>query len=448
MPRARAIPPKVAVIGGGIAGLTAAYTLQKRGVTVEVFERESVPGGRMRSERHGDYVIERGAQFIASSYKNMRALATELEIADRIEKLGDARNAVLRNGEFVMSEYGGLKSIGKSKDLALRSKLRLPLMLWPLWQHRDLLDFYHPELSAKLDDESAAAYTKRLFGQDALDYMVEPAFAGTFTVLPENMSKAFMLSTISTLFKGFRLLSFRGGNGILTQTLAEQMPVHTGATVTAVEPADAGVMVRVEGSRGRRFDAAVVAVPGNAVSGLIAGLNEAESRFFSGVRYASSIIAFVMAGAEALPPFYGAGMPRREGVRLYGMAVENSKAGVVPEGKTLFNCAFSEELAAGLMDSSDAAVTDALRIELQKLPLKGLETVEGVVIHRWPSLVPQFYPGYHRAIRRFLRRQERTPRLHFAGDYLVGPYTEAALTSGLRAARACAKTLGLPAESA
>jgi predicted NAD/FAD-dependent oxidoreductase len=57
-----------------------------------------------------------------------------------------------------------------------------------------------------------------------------------------------------------------------------------------------------------------------------------------------------------------------------------------------------------------------------------------VVVHRWPALVPQFYPGYHGALRRFVRRRERTPRLFFAGDYLVGPYTEAALTSGLRAA--------------
>jgi hypothetical protein len=67
----------------------------KRGFEVQVFERESTPGGRMRSEQHGDFVIERGAQFIASSYRNMRALAAELGIAGLIEPLGDTRNAVL-----------------------------------------------------------------------------------------------------------------------------------------------------------------------------------------------------------------------------------------------------------------------------------------------------------------------------------------------------------------
>jgi oxygen-dependent protoporphyrinogen oxidase len=196
------------------------------------------------------------------------------------------------------------------------------------------------------------------------------------------------------------------------------------------------------GAKAAKFDAAVIAVPGNAVSPLCPALTERERGFFSSVRYASSIIAFVLAGAEALPPFYGAGMTRREGVRLYGMAVENAKSGVVPPGKTLFNCAFAEDLAEELRDQPDEVVIAALMTELRKLPLRGLDTIEEVVIHRWPALVPQFYPGYHKALRRFLRRPERTDRLFFAGDYLIGPYTEAALTSGLRAAEAAARRFG------
>jgi oxygen-dependent protoporphyrinogen oxidase len=167
---------------------------------------------------------------------------------------------------------------------------------------------------------------------------------------------------------------------------------------------------------------------------------DAERRFFDTVRYASSIVVFVMAGAEAEPAFYGAGIPRSEGVRLYGMAVENAKEGVVPPGKTMFNCALSE--GGGASHASDEEVIAALRRELAKLPLRGLDTIEAYTVHRWPALVPQFYPGYHRSLARFLSRPERSPRLFFAGDYLVGPYTEAALTSGLRAAEECAADFG------
>jgi protoporphyrinogen oxidase len=74
--------PTVIVVGGGIAGLTAAYALQKAGFDVEVLERNDEAGGRMCSERHGDFVVDRGAQFIASSYRNMRALVDELGLRD------------------------------------------------------------------------------------------------------------------------------------------------------------------------------------------------------------------------------------------------------------------------------------------------------------------------------------------------------------------------------
>jgi len=434
--------PRVAVVGGGIAGLTAAYGLAKRGIAVEVLEREAAPGGRMRSERHGAFVVERGAQFIASSYRNMHALASELGVGSLIHPLRNTRNAVLKRGRFVASEYEGLNAIRRSRDLTWQSKLRLLRILFPLWRYRKLLDFYRPEKAAPLDDESAAEYVRRQFGREVLDYLVEPAFASTFTVLPENLSKAFLLSTVATMFGGFRLQAFNGGNGALTQALASRLPVRLNADAGRVEATAEGVTIRLRDGPPVEADAAVVAVPGDGVAALCPVLTDGEQRFFDTVRYASSIVVFVMAGAEAEPGFYGAGISRAEGVRLYGMAVENAKEGVVPAGKAMFNCAFSEELAAELARASDDEVLEALREELAKLPLRGLDTIEGYAVHRWPALVPQFYPGYHRSLARFLSRAERSPRLFFAGDYLVGPYTEAALTSGLRAAKECAARLG------
>ena len=55
--------PSVLVVGGGVAGLTCAWRLRRAGWDVEVLEREAEPGGRMRSEAHGDFTLDRGAQF-------------------------------------------------------------------------------------------------------------------------------------------------------------------------------------------------------------------------------------------------------------------------------------------------------------------------------------------------------------------------------------------------
>ncbi len=426
---------KIIVVGGGIAGLTAAYTLQNAAFDVEVIERNETAGGRMRSERHGEFVVDRGAQFVASSYRNMRALVEELGLTSQVRRLKTGGGAVLRDGRFVSSNYAGLRAIWKARDLRLSSKLRLPLILNDLRRTRRMLDFYAIEKAAPIDDASAHDWALHRFGREVLDYLIEPPFASTFTVLPENLSRAFVLATIHYMFSGFRLSAFLGGNGLLTQTLASKLRVRTGTDVTRVAQSADDAAVTLADGETLTADAAVIATPGNHVARLCDTLSADERRFFEGVRYASSIIVFVMTSTtEADPGIYGLGISRPEGVRLYGMAMENPKEGAVPPGKTMFNCAFSEEYAAELMAKSDGDVVEALHGELRKLPLRGLDKAEGHVVHRWPELVPQFYPGYIRSLAAFKERRQRSDRIFFAGDYLVGPYTEAALTSGLRAA--------------
>ena len=425
----------IIVVGGGIAGLSAAYTLQKAGFVVQVLEREAVAGGRMRSERHGEFIVDRGAQFIASSYRNMRALVDELELKPSVRRLKTGRGATLRNGEFVSGNYSGLKAILRARDLSWGSRLRLPGLVLELRRSKKLLDFYAIEKAAPLDDASAHDWALRRYGREVLDYLIEPPFASTFTVLPENLSRAFVLATINYMFGGFRLSAFHGGNGLLTQTLAAKLRVRTGAEVTRIEQHGEGASVTLATGEHLAADAVVIATPGNHVSRLCSTLTPEERRFFDGVRYASSIICFVMTSdTEADPGIYGLGIGRTEGVHLYGMAMENPKEGAVPEGKTMFNCALSEAYAATLMGKTDADIAAAALAELRKLPLRGLDKTENVVVHRWPELVPQFYHGYIRSLAAFKSRRGRSDRVFFAGDYLVGPYTEAALTSGLRAA--------------
>ncbi len=423
------------MVGGGIAGLTAAYTLHKAGFDVEVLERNDEAGGRMRSERHGDFVVDRGAQFIASSYRNMRALVDELGLRDQVRRLKTGRGATLRNGRFVSDNYAGLKAILRARDLSWGSKLRLPGILFELRRNKRLLDFYAIEKAAPLDDATARDWALRRYGREVLDYLIEPPFASTFTVLPENLSRAFVLATIDYMFGGFRLSAFNGGNGLLTGTLASKLRVRTGTEVSGIAQTADGVSVRLGTGEALAADAAVVATPGNHVARLCETLTAEEALFFEGVRYASSVICFVMTSdTEADPGIYGLGIGRTEGVRLYGMAMENPKEGAVPEGKTMFNCALSEAYAAELMGKGDDEIAAAALAELEKLPMRGLDKTERVVVHRWPELVPQFYHGYIRSLAAFKERRERSDRVFFAGDYLVGPYTEAALTSGLRAA--------------
>jgi oxygen-dependent protoporphyrinogen oxidase len=444
----------IVVVGGGIAGLTAAWKLQRAGHDVEVIERERVPGGRMRSERHGDFVLDRGAQFIASGYRNLRGIAAELGVADRIRPVGSPRNAVLRGGTLHPGDYGDLLRFVRSPLLSTRAKLRLPLVLVQLLRHRHLLDPWHPELAAPIDREDMPGLLRRSVGDEAFEYLFEPAFSSTFDSEPEDLSGVFALLALRFLAGGFRLESFDGGTGLLTETLASRLRVHGGREVIAVETEADGARVRYATLHTDRLghaervertllaDAVLVAVPGSLVAGLCPTLTEDERAFFASVRYARGMLAFLLLDrAPGSLPYYGVAFPRREGIGLYGLAADHHKPGVAPQGAGLVNVALREAEARRLWDASDDAIAQFVLSELARTPIGRLAPRE-TVVHRWDPMLPQFGVGYTRRLAAFRSRRARSPRIAFAGDYLVGPYAEMACASGLRAAGELQAALG------
>ena len=120
---------KVIVVGGGIAGLTAAWRLQCAGHQIEVLEREAAAGGRMRCERRGGFLVDSGAQFIFSGYKDLHALASEVGLADQVRPVGRTSSAVLRDGQLHAADYKTPLAFLRSPLLSLGSKLRLPRVM-------------------------------------------------------------------------------------------------------------------------------------------------------------------------------------------------------------------------------------------------------------------------------------------------------------------------------
>ncbi len=429
----------VLVVGGGVAGLACAWRLQQRGHRVQVLEREAVAGGRMRSERSGDFVVDRGAQFIASGYGALHRVAEEIGIAGRIRPVALASNAILRGGRLLPGDYDTPLAFLRSPLLSVRAKARLPRLLWELWRHRRVLDPMCPERAAAIDREDLATYLRRVVGEENLEYLVGPALSATFDSDPEALSGAFGLLVLRFVLGGFRLECFEGGIGLFTETLARGLDVRTGCDVRSVEtePGGARVRYRCEGRDHEALaDAAVVCVPGTRVAPLCPRLTAEERAFFDAVRYVRGIIVFLL--LEKAPPtlpYYGVAFPRPEGVGLYGLAVDHHKPGVAPAGAGLVNAALTESAAQRLWDASDAEVAEHVLAALARTPI-GRLAPHASIVHRWDPMLPRFRAGYLPRLAAFLARDgaARSPRLAFAGDYLVGPYTEAALTSGLRAA--------------
>ena len=239
-----------------------------------------------------------------------------------------------------------------SRLLSLGAKARLPRLLFEIARHRRSLDPLRPERAAALDREDLATGLIRLVGDEAFEYLLAPAFSSTFDSDPEDLSLAFALLALRFVAGGFRLQCFEGGTGLLTQTLARELSVRTGCEAIAVETETEGARVRYR-ARGRESsvlaDAVVVALPGSLVAGVCPKLTPDERGFFEQVRYVRGMIVHLMfERAPSTLPYYGVAFPRREGLDLYGLAVDHWKPGVAPPGAGLVNAALTARAAARL----------------------------------------------------------------------------------------------------
>ncbi len=427
----------IAIVGGGVAGLVCAWKLKRAGFEVEVLEREHEPGGRMRSELRDGYVLERGAQLVASSYRNLQAAVASLGLAGRLHDVPRPRHAVLCDGRLHEADLDSVAEMARTTLLSAGAKLRLGRLALELARHWRRLDPLHPEAAAELDRESLAAGFRRLAGAEASQRLLEPTFSASFDSEPEDLSLAFGLLTLRFVAGGLQPQAFEGGNGLFPRALAEQVPVRTGIHVTSVETETGGARVHYrdgvhEGSA--LADAVVVAVPGSRASALCPKLTPAERGFFEHVRYVrGAIVHLLFEEAPKTLPNAGVAFPRSEGFDLYGIAVDHHKPGAAPPGAGLLNAALSERAAARLWEAPDAALADCVLENLAATPI-GVVRPFGFAVQRWEEQLPQLGPGYLPRLARFLARLDRSPRLAFAGDYLVGPSVEGAVASGMRAA--------------
>jgi protoporphyrinogen oxidase len=181
-------------------------------------------------------------------------------------------------------------------------------------------------------------------------------------------------------------------------------------------------------------DAVVVALPGCEVATLCPKLTPGERGFFEEIRYTQEITASLM--LERAPrtlSFDAVSFPRSAAMGLTALSVEHRKPGFAPPGAGLLRATLATRATDRLWEAADSEILEFVDRELARTPVGRLKPLD-YAISRTNPMYPIFYPGYLSSLIRFGRRVDRSPRLFFAGDYLVGPGLESALTSGIRTA--------------
>jgi protoporphyrinogen/coproporphyrinogen III oxidase len=473
---------RVAIIGGGIAGLAAAYELEKaRGagapVGYSLFESQPRLGGTLASEIVDGAVLERGPDSFITEKTAAAELCRELGLAQDLVPSNDAARKtwiVVRNRLVPLPD--GLMFLvptrliptATTRLFSLRTKLRMALEL------------LHPPRPVA-DDESVAALVERHFGSEAVDRLADPLLSGIYggdaaqlsaqTVLPRlvemerkhgSLTRG-MLAAHRAMRKRTKIADAQergapnnSGAGIFTtlrggmQQLVDALIVRldpksicTSTQVRALERAGERWLVRTE-KGALAFDAVILAVPAWAAGALLSPVDHMLGEELSAIPYSSSITVNLLYDERqigALPEGFGFLVPASEGRALLACTFAHRKfLGRTPPGKAVLRAFLGGSRNEGLLEETDARLVETVRRELSAiLGAKVLDAKvepEHAQVMRWRRAMAQYAVGHKERVQRIRERVAALPGLRVAGNAYDGIGVPDCIRLGRQAARA------------
>jgi protoporphyrinogen/coproporphyrinogen III oxidase len=462
---------RIAIVGGGVAGLAVAHALTQRGarerdLELVVLERAPRAGGNLHSERTGGYVCEHGPNGFLDSVPETLELVRELDLEARLQVSDERarRRFLYRNGRL-HEIPGGPGAFLASGMLSWRAKLRLAGE--PFARRR-------PEGV----DETIHAFAARRIGREAADVMIDAMVSGVFAGDARRLSlracfpKMWQMETDhGGLFRALlargrarrrgapvgapagRLTSFEGGVETLIEALAARLgpALRTGCGVRRVRAAATGFRLELEDGSPLDAAAVVLASPTAASARLVAELDPALSGHLGEIPSAPVVVVCLGYDAARLPrPLDGFGflVPRGEGPRLLGVLWDSSiYPGRAPEGRVLLRVMLGGAHDPGAVELEDAALLDVVRRDLSTTMGLDLEP-ELVRIVRHRVGIPQYTVGHRKRLEAIDARLAHYPGLHVAGNGYRGVAINACAAEAGPLAERVLADLGAPRPAA
>jgi oxygen-dependent protoporphyrinogen oxidase len=467
---------RIAIIGGGIAGLAAAFELEKaRGagapVSYTLFESQPRLGGSLATEIVDGAVLERGPDSFLTEKAAAAELCRELGLGRALIPSNDAARRtwiVVRNRLVPLPD--GLMFLvptrliptATTRLFSLRTKLRMALEL------------FHPPRPAE-GDESVAALVERHFGREAVERLADPLLSGIYggdaaelsaqTVLPRLVEmeqkhgsltrgmlaahrkmRAHSKNSSKTRDGGAGIFTtLRGGMQQLVDALVGRLDPKSVNTATPVNAlARTGESWRVEaGGEAQAFDAVIVASPAWAAGELLREIDRELGEDLSAIPYSSSITVNLVYDEErlgALPEGFGFLVPASEERALLACTFAHRKfLGRTPPGKAVLRAFLGGARNEALLDAPDAALIQTVRRELSEILgariLRAEIDPEHAQVSRWPRAMAQYAVGHKERLERIRARVAALPGLRLAGNAYDGIGIPDCIRLGRQAAR-------------
>lgn len=459
-------PLHVVVIGGGIAGLSAALRLRDAapdGTAVTVVEQTGSVGGKIRTGLVAGVPIEDGAESFLLRVPEARALAERVGLADELVSPTAAGATVWVDGSLRPLPSGTMLGVPIDLEAVAASGVLSDAGL-----ARVRAEPGRPGTPLGDRDVAVGALIGDRLGSEVVDRLVEPLLGGVYAGRADGLSLRATMPALAagladqpSLVKAARstrgtpapstpstpvFATVRGGLSRLVTTVAHESKaaIRTGLPVRSLRRTSDGWQLTVGsagfgGSSAIRADAVVLAVPAAPASRLLADLSPTAAGTVGGLEYASvALVSLVLPGRLALPPGTGALVPASSGRMVKAVTYVSQKWGHVIEGRpfTVVRASvgrYGEETALQLdNDSLVAAVRDDLGT-LVPLP-GGWPPPLGVAVNRWGGALPQYAPGHLDRVAAVRLALAGEPTLALAGAAYDGVGIPACIRSGQAAA--------------
>ena len=457
---------KVAIIGGGISGLSAAFGLERvrRGgadLRYALFESSERLGGVMRTERVEGCLIEAGPDSFLSEKQSAAELCRELGIEDQLVGSNDAhrRTYILVKGRLVEMP-DGLQFMVPTK---LLPTITTPLFSWGTKLRMAREFFAKPHMLN--GDESAAAFVERHFGSEVVDRLADPLLAGVYGGSAERLSVRAVLPRFLDMEAKYGSLSRamvaamkrRPANGArpIFTSMEDGMQQLVDALVAQLDPAliQTGTRVKALGREGgqwialrhdataERFDRVIVATPAYIAGGLLRTVEPRLASLLGEIAYSSSVtvaLGYAASGFDGrgAKPEDGFGflVPRSEGKRLLACTfVHNKFPHRAPEDRLLLRVFLGGSSDPNVLQLGDEEILRTVRNELRQI----LGVTVGPLfsrIYRWERSMAQYEVGHLERVAEFERLRGGLPGLVLAGNAYRGIGVPDCIRSGLEAA--------------
>ncbi len=433
----------VIVIGGGIAGLSAAHHLSARGIDVTVLEASDRVGGRMTSDRHAGFVIDRGAQFVSDGYTVIGDLTTAHDLSAQVHHVS-GWTGIVRGGKVRRIHPRRPWTLPSSGLLRWKDAVRTTRASLKLAHDAHALPLNDYAGWRPLDHEDAAQALVERFGKDALEYLFEPMLEGFYFQPPEGMALALPAMVWSFGARGKSVSALRGGLGVLPEAMAEHLDVRLASPVTAIEQGIAGVQVTTAAET-LHADFAVLATTAGVARTLWSPADEDATRLL-GTRY-SATVAISLGVPDGIPSgasvegIYAVLLPRCERKVIAAFAFQSRKCAHHVERGELLNVMLDGAAGVRLAGASETDVLAEVIPELEHY-LPGIASrIAFTRMHRWLEAEPCSPPGRATHLHGYRETWHADRRVILAGDYMGIPCTEGAAESGRWAAAQIAGAL-------